>query len=278
MDLSGRKDYMYILIRLRDSPGMVFLQVINWATGDSNRLLISSTVNIRVLRKYFSYSRLQALDLNSAKSGITDDQFLIHFTWGDRVEIAFYDLEKINSPLTRTPIIPLGPKYSHTFSFADGRVSQWSRVDTVWDDRICTSTVQSQQDSNTQILTLAELDVSPHADESRRLTTTLRRSVRLMEDPYGNHIFHSGRHGKILVWKAQCDEGEHNVEFIIKFAGRPGLADVRDEDSREVRVMSFIPPDFIREHGMLYDMDFDDAYGRLLLYMEDGTIFVFEFI
>jgi hypothetical protein len=45
-----------------------------------------------------------------------------------------------------------------------------------------------------------------------------------------------------------------------------------------MRVMSFIPPDFIHEHGVLYDMDFDDACGRLALYMEDGTIFVFEFI
>lgn len=278
MDLAGRKDYMYILIRPQDSPDMVFLEVINWATEASNRFLISATVCVWALRKHFSYSRLQALDLSSAKSGITDDQFLIHFTWGDRVEIAYYDLETVNFPLTQASIIPLEPIYTHTFSFTKGEVSQWSRVDTVWDDRICTSTVQSPQDSNTQILTLAELDVSPNADEMSHLTTTLRRSVHLMKDPYGNHIFHSGRHGKILMWKAYRDEGEDGNSFIIKFAGRPGLADVRDEEYEEPRVMSFIPPAFIHEHGVLYDMDFDDAYGRLLLYMEDGTIFVFEFV
>jgi len=46
MDLAGRKEYMYILIRLWDSPDMISLQVINWATGDSNCFLISSTVHI----------------------------------------------------------------------------------------------------------------------------------------------------------------------------------------------------------------------------------------
>lgn len=182
----------------------------------------------------------------------------------------------VNSPLTRASIIPLKPKYSCSFSFADGRVNQLSEVDIMWDDRICSSTVQPQQDSNTQILTLAELDVSPNADESDRLTTTLRRSAHLMEDPYGNHILHPGRHGKTPMWTAHSDEGEDDVGFIIKFAGRPGLADVRD--SKEIRVLSFIPPDFVHRHGVLYDTDFDDAYGRLLLYMEDGTIFIFEFI
>jgi len=216
--------------------------------------------------------------LTSAKSGITDDHFLIHFTWGDRIDIAFYDLEMINSPLDQTSIFPLEPKYTHTFRFADGPVSQWSRVDTVWDDRICTSTVQSQEDTVTQILTLAELDVSPNADESQQHTITLKRSVRIMEDPYGNHIFHSGRHGKILMWKEYPDDGEHPLGFIIKFAGRPGLADIRVKDPEEMRVMTFIPPYFVHKHGILYDMDFDDAYGRLVLYMEDGTIFVFEFI
>lgn len=279
MDLAGHKDYMYILIRLQDSPNMVFLEVINWATEASNCFLISSTVCIWALRKHFSYSQLQALDLSSAKSGITDNQFLIHSTWGDCIEITFYDLETVNSSLSQASIIPLEPKYSHTFSFMEGQVSQWSRVDTVWDDRICTSTVQSQQDSNTQILTLAELDISPNVDESIHLTTTLRCSVHLMKDPYGNHILHSGHHGKILMWKAYRDEGEDDGDsFIIKFAGRPGLADVRDEDHEESRVMSFIPPTFIHEHGVLYDMDFDDVYGRLLFYMADGTIFVFEFI
>ena len=216
--------------------------------------------------------------MTSVKSGITDDQFLIHFTWPDRIEIAFYDLETINSPLAIVSTILLEPKHSHTLRFADGRVSQWSRVDTVWDDRICISTVQSQENLITQILTLTELDISPNADESRLLTTTLRLSIRLMEDPYENHIFHAGRHGKILLWKAYPDEGADALAFVIKFVGRPGLADVRGEDGREMRVMTLIPPDFIHEHGALYDIDFDDAYGRLVLYMEDGTIFVFEFI
>lgn len=277
MDLAGRKDYMYILIQLWEAPHMVFLQVINWATGDSNRFLICSTVHIGSPVTFDSYFRPQGLELISAKSAITDDHFLIHSTWDDRVEVAFYDLEVINSSLTQMTTIPLEPKYSHTFSFAEaeGRVSQWSRVDTVWDDRICTSTVQSQEDSTTQILTLAVLDVSPNRDESHR---TLGRAVCLMEDPYGNHIFHSGRHGKILMWKAYPDEGEEHADFVIKFAGRPGLADVQDEDCREMRIMTFIPPSFIHEHGVLYDMDFDDAYGRLALYMEDGTILVFEFV
>lgn len=277
MDLAGRKDYMYILIQLWDPPAphMIFLQVINWATGDSNRFLICSTVYTCPPVISPSYIRFQGSELISAKSAITDNHFLVHSTWGDRVEIAFYDLEVINSPLNKMTTIPLEPKYSRTFSFAEGHVSQWSRVDTVWDGRICTSTVQSQEDSNGQILTLAVLDVSPNGGESHR---TLRRSVRLMEDPYGNHIFHSGRHGKILMWKAYPNEGEEHTDFTIKFAGRPGLADVQDEDCREMRVMSFIPPDLIHEHGVLYDMDFDDAYGRLALYMEDGTIFVFEFI
>jgi hypothetical protein len=46
MDLAGRKEYIFILIRPRDSPNIIFLLVINWATGDSNRFLISSTVHI----------------------------------------------------------------------------------------------------------------------------------------------------------------------------------------------------------------------------------------
>lgn len=213
--------------------------------------------------------------MNSAKSAITDNHFLIHSTWDDRVEIAFYDLEIINSPLTRTSTILLEPKYSHTFSFTDGQVSEWSRVDTVWDHRICTAAIQFQEDSNTQILTLAVLDVSPDGDESHH---TLRCPVRLMEDPYGNHIFQSGRHGKILLWTTYPNEGEEHTDFVIEFAGRPGLADVQDGDCREMRIMRFIPPDFIHKHGVLYDMDFDDGNGRLALYMEDGTIFVFEFI
>jgi hypothetical protein len=223
--------------------------------------------------------------VTSAKCGITDDHFLIHFTWVDRVEIAFYDLETINSPVKLASTIPLEPKYGHAFSFADGQVSQWSRVDTVWDDRICTSTVQSQVGQSNQILTLAVLDVSPNADDNHRLTATRQRSVHIMEDPYGNHVFHSGRHGKTLMWKAYregVDEDEERdedaVDFIIKFTDRPGLADAWDEDSREMRVMSLLPPDFICGHGVLYDMDFDDASGRLVLYMEDGTIFVCEFI
>jgi hypothetical protein len=167
----------------------------------------------------------------------------------------------------------LEPKFSHTFSFADGHLRQWSRVDAVWDDRICTATVQFQEDSDTQIITLAVLDILPDAVETRQ---TLRRSVHIMKDPYGNHIFHSGRYGKTLIWNAYS--GKEDVDFIIQFAGRPGLADVQDEDCREIQVMNFIPPDFIHEHGDLYDVDFDDGCGRLAMYMEDGTIFVFEFI
>jgi hypothetical protein len=110
MDLAGRKDYMYILIQLWDTPDMIFLQVINWATGDSNRFLICSTVHIGPPVIFASYSRLQGSGLISAKSAITDDQFLVHSTWGDRVEVAFYDLEIINSPLTRMSTIPFGAK------------------------------------------------------------------------------------------------------------------------------------------------------------------------
>ena len=274
MDLAGRKDYMYILIQPWDAPHMIFLQVINWATGDSNRFLICSTVHIGPPVAFFFSFRLQGSALNSAKSAITDDHFLIHSTWDDRVEIAFYDLEIINSPLTRTSTIPLEPKYSHTFSFTDGHVSVWTRVDTVWDDRICTAEIQLQ-DSNTQILTLAVLDVSPSGEESHR---TLRCLIRFMESPYGNHIFHSGRNGKILMWPAYPNKGEESGDFVIEFAGRPGLADIQDEDCREMRVMRFIPPDFVHKHGSLYDLDFDDGNGRLALYMEDGTIFIFEFI
>lgn len=177
---------------------------------------------------------------------------------------------------------PLEPTHIEVFPFREGQ-AEWTRMDVVWDNSIRFTSVETLDgiESRAEVISLSEY--RPKVERDNHAILTHATIARLMCDPYQNHVVHSGRFGKILPWKVHVDEADEDDSHYwkIQFGSRPAFG--RDSQTpcngpSQLKVLTWVPPDFVRDHGELYDLDFDDSRARLVLYMSNGTVFVFEFV
>ena len=177
---------------------------------------------------------------------------------------------------------PLVPTLVEEFPFRESQV-QWTRMEVAWDNSIRFTSINTMEgsESDTEVMTFSEYRPQGNkVDGDNHVITTHKTTARLICDPYGNQLVYFGRCGKILTWRVFADEGE-DCEWKLQFGSRPVFGDDTQTPCEEippVRVLTWVPPDFVRDHGELYDLDFDDSRGRLVLYMSNGTVFVFDFI
>jgi hypothetical protein len=179
---------------------------------------------------------------------------------------------------------PLEPTLIENFPFRESR-THWTRMEVAWDDSIRFTRVATLEgpvsDFGEEVISLAEYRPRGNqADGDNNAITTHTTTASLISDPYGNHVVHSGRFGKILPWKVYANEDEDCV-WKLQFGTRPPFGhDTRTpcNEPSPLRVLNWVPPDFLRDQGELYDLDFDDSRARLVLYMSHGTVFVIDFI
>src|SRR5260370_17784694 len=175
---------------------------------------------------------------------------------------------------------PLEPTLVKQFPFRESP-AEWTKMEVVWDNSIRFMTVKPLDDSksDTNMISLSEYRPQGNqVDGDDHAVTTHTTTARPTYLPYLNQIVCSGRYGKIIVWKAD----DEICEWKLQFGSRPSFKnDARTpcSESSLMRVLTWFPPNFVWwEHGELYDFDFDDSRARLVLYMSDGTIFMFDFI
>ena len=193
--------------------------------------------------------------------------------------LAFYARSDVYSMCESMEDTPLEPAFIEEFMFHESQ-AHWTRMDVVWDNSIRFTTVKTLE-TDMEVISLSEYrPLEKVVDGDNHVITTHTTTAKLMCDPYGNQIVHSGRFGKILPWKVAPDEDEV-CEWKLQFASRPALgcdAKTPCNESSPLSVLTWVPPDFVRHHGELHDLDFDDSRARLVLYMSNGTVFVFYFI
>jgi hypothetical protein len=131
--------------------------------------------------------------------------------------------------------------------------------------------------------------LSPQDPITIKCPVTFLRKVSIDRSVYDRALWTSENPKKNIAW-IYWDQGDHypgsswgvrNIAFAdAGSVHSPPEAELKPEDHDGTVGVYFTTkyPVHLDEHGMVLSMDMDDANGRLIMSMEDGTLAVMEFV